>query len=103
MTFSHLELILLTQAVFAATLKQAYPLFTPFPSDVIATLASRPERVRQKAYLVIYYGVMLTMTSSTPDLFSEEIQAKLRWNLWLSLNDAKLLLEPSDINIEALL
>lgn len=49
----------------------------------------------------MFYGIVLTTTSSEGT--SDDLtKSKLRWNIWLSLNDARLLLEPSDLNIQAL-
>lgn len=73
------------------------------PPEILPNLAAHPESVRQKAYLVIFYGVMLTIAAADPSVYGEDTIPKMRWNLWLALNDAKLLLEPSDLNIEALL
>lgn len=73
------------------------------PPEILQDLAAHPERVRQSGYLVLFYGIMLTMAASDPLAYGEDTIPKMRWNLWLALNDAKLLLEPSDLNIQALL
>lgn len=49
----------------------------------------------------MYYSIILSMVSST-DPMDEPTKAKLRCNLWLALNDVRLLLEPSESNIQAL-
>lgn len=46
---------------------------------------------------------MLTVAAADPSSYGEGVIDKMRWNLWLALNDAKLLLEPSELNIQALL
>ena len=79
------------------------PWFASVPSDVLQDLAAHPERVRQNAYLVMFYGIMLTIAAADPPSYGEDTIHKMRWNLWLALNDAKLLLEPSELNIQALL
>lgn len=49
----------------------------------------------------MYYSIILSMISSTtPDDISTK--EKLRCNLWLAMNDVRLLLEPSEPNIQAL-
>jgi hypothetical protein len=49
----------------------------------------------------MYYGVVLSMVSSTnPE--DHDTKSKLRCNLWLALNDVRILLEPSEANIQAL-
>ena len=49
----------------------------------------------------MYYSIVLSMVSST-DPTDDSKKAKLRCNLWLALNDVRLLLEPSESNIQAL-
>jgi hypothetical protein len=73
------------------------------PPEILSNLTAHPERVRPSAYLVVFYGVMLTIAAADPSAYGEDTIPKMRWNLWLALNDAKLLLEPSDLNIQALL
>ena len=50
----------------------------------------------------MYYSIVLSMVSSN-DPMNESTKAKLRCNLWLALNDVRLLLEPSEPNIQALI
>ena len=70
------------------------------PPDVLdALMASRPERVRERAWLVIYYSIALGSLDGTASSTHNE---KLESNLWLAFNDVKFLLEPSILHIEAL-
>lgn len=49
----------------------------------------------------MYYSIILSMISSTtPE--DNTTKEKLKCNLWLAFNDAKILLEPSEPNIQAL-
>ena len=59
--------------------------------------AARPHLVRERAWLVMYYSAILGRVTSTP------LKDKLHSNLWLSLSDVRVLLEPSENNITALL
>ena len=78
-------------------------MFVSAPPEVLDHLrASRPQQVQDRAWLVMYYGIILR-TVSTTDPGDESTKAKLRCNLWLALNDARLLLEPSEPNIHALI
>lgn len=87
---------------FIAALDRGRPLFSAAPVEVLDHLrASRPHLVHDRAWLVIYYSIVLSLVSST-DPTNASIKAKLRCNLWLALNDVRLLLEPSDLNIHAL-
>ncbi|KAL1599681.1 hypothetical protein SLS60_007484 [Paraconiothyrium brasiliense] len=70
------------------------------PSDVLDALkASRPDQIRERAWLVIFYSVALSSLDGTA---SSAHTASLRSNLWLAFNDVRLLLEPSLLNIQAL-
>lgn len=78
-------------------------MFSSAPPEVLDHLrASRPQHVQDRAWLVMYYGIILSIVSCT-DPNDESTKAKLRCNLWLALNDARLLLEPSEQNIQALI
>jgi hypothetical protein len=49
----------------------------------------------------MYYSIVLSIVSSTtPD--DEDTKSRLRCNVWIALNDVRLLLEPSEANIQAL-
>jgi Fungal specific transcription factor domain len=67
------------------------------PSEVMDHLrVARPHLVRERAWLVMYYSIILnTVTSSS-------LKQKLRRNLWLALSDVGVLLEPSETNIHAI-
>lgn len=90
-------------AVFVAAMKRGRPLLFQPPPEVLDHLrASRPQQVHDRAWLVMYYSIILSMVSSTePE--NESMKGKLRCNLWLALNNVRLLLEPSEPNIQALL
>ena len=50
----------------------------------------------------MFYGIILSNVSSN-DPTNDDLKGKLRCNLWLALNDVRLLLEPSEANIQALI
>ncbi|KAH0841629.1 hypothetical protein FOPE_06700 [Fonsecaea pedrosoi] len=88
---------------FEAELKRDRPCCLTPPPEVLGHLrASCPEKVRDRAWLVMYYGIILNLVSET-DPVDESTKSKLRSNLMLALNDARLHLEPSEVNIQALL
>ncbi|KAF2725820.1 hypothetical protein K431DRAFT_327429 [Polychaeton citri CBS 116435] len=88
--------------VFTRALERGRPLLCSAPLEVLDALgASRPHLVHERAWLIMYYSVILSMVSSTcPN--DTTTKARLRCNLWLALNDVRLLLEPSELNIQAL-
>lgn len=97
-----LALLTLQPPAFVITLQKERLLFTSAPSEVIDHLtASRPHQVHDRAWLVMFYSVALSVLSST-NLSDESTKAKLRSNLWLAFNDVKLLLEPNASSIQAL-
>ncbi|KIX98383.1 uncharacterized protein Z520_05684 [Fonsecaea multimorphosa CBS 102226] len=88
---------------FEAELKRDRPFSVTPPPEVLGHLKeSRPQQVQDRAWLVMYYGITLNLVSAA-DPRDESTKAKLRHNLWLALNDARLLLEPTELNIQALL
>ncbi|KAL9076472.1 MAG: hypothetical protein Q9157_003630 [Trypethelium eluteriae] len=86
-----------------AALQKERLLVASVPPDVLDHLnASRPSKIRDRAWLVMFYSVALsTASSSTPE--DEPTKARLRSNLWLAFNDVRLLLEPSAPGIQALI
>ena len=71
----------------------------PIAAEILNNIALSPERVHEKGHLLTFYGIILT----SDDSFDEQTKMKLKWNLWLCLNDARLLLQPSELNIQALI
>lgn len=89
--------------VFVATLRKGHPLLACKPSDGVLhhLRVSQPHLVRERSWLVMYYSIILSMISSTtPE--DTRTKDKLRCNLWLAVNDVRILLEPSEPNIQAL-
>lgn len=70
---------------------------TPPPGVMDDLRAARPHRVRERAWLVMYYSIILNTVTSAA------IKEKLQRNLWLALSDVGVLLEPSEVNIQAML
>ena len=97
-----LALLTLQPPAFVATLQKERLLLTSAPSEVLDHLAaSNPHQVHDRAWLVMFYSVALSVASST-NPSDPSTKAKLRSNLWLALNDVKLLLEPNASSIQAL-
>ena len=95
-------LLTLQPLAFAATLQKERLLLTSAPSEVLEHLAAaHPHQVHDRAWLVMFYSVALSVESSS-NPSDQSTKAKLKSNLWLALNDIKLLLEPSPSSIQAL-
>ncbi|KAK5728545.1 hypothetical protein LTR15_001681 [Elasticomyces elasticus] len=89
--------------VFERAIQRYRPLLTPPPTDIIEILATcQPDKVRERAWLVLYYGVILSSQLALDLPGDQKVSARLRANLWLAFNDTRLLAEPSDPNIQAL-
>nr|POF12724.1 putative transcriptional regulatory protein c11d3.07c [Quercus suber] len=87
---------------FVQTLARGRPLTQPAPIAVLEHLrASRPDLVSDRAWLVMYYSIILSFVSSNHPT-DTSTKDKLRCNLWLAMNDVRLLLEPSEANVQAL-
>jgi len=78
------------------------PYLTPTPPAILRDALSSPDNVHEKAYLVLIYGALLT-EACLDAKYSQTTRTQLRWNLRLAIDDARLLLEPSDLNIQALM
>lgn len=87
---------------FVKVSRKGRPIFTPIPPAILHDIRCNPEAVNEKAYMVIVYGILLT-EACLDGSYDKTTISKLRWNLRLAMDDAKLLLEPSDINIQALI
>ncbi|KAF2156309.1 hypothetical protein K461DRAFT_291239 [Myriangium duriaei CBS 260.36] len=85
-----------------AVIDKGNPITTPQSHEMLEQCAIAPEQCAEKAHLVMFYGIILTETSPDPTV-SEMTKKKLQWNLWQCINDARFLLEPKDINIQAIL
>ncbi|KAK5683080.1 hypothetical protein LTS10_004610 [Elasticomyces elasticus] len=89
--------------VFERAIQRYRPLLTLPPTDVVEWLATcQPDKVRERAWLVLYYGVILSSQLALDLLGDQKVSARLRANLWLAFNDTRLLAEPCDPNIQAL-
>ncbi|KAF2118827.1 hypothetical protein BDV96DRAFT_362767 [Lophiotrema nucula] len=63
-------------------------------------MSSLPNSSLDRAWLVMFYSIALSNGSTFSS--DESIKLNLRSNLWLSFNDARLLLEPNTLSIQAL-
>ena len=87
---------------FVLFLQREKLLLTSAPVDVLDHLAgSRPHQVQDRAWLVMFYSVAFQVTDSN-DPSDELTKAKLKSNLWLAFNDARLLLDPGASSVQAM-
>lgn len=92
----------ITPTAFVAALEKGSSVLIPAPPEILDHLrADRSDLVHERAWLVMYYGITLSMVTSR-DPTNQNVKKKLRSNLWLALNDVRIFLEPSEANIQAL-
>lgn len=90
--------LLMMPLVFENALRDKGPLLSPAPPEVVRSLkASRPDDVQEKAWLVMYYCIILKVTDAV------HLKSQLRQELWASLGNISVLMKPSDANIQAIL
>lgn len=75
-------------------------MFLTPPDELLMQVVFHPEKVNQKAWVVFFNYIMLVSVS--PEPYQEESRLLFRQNTHLALNDSKVFLEPSEINIHAL-
>ncbi|KAI1831820.1 transcriptional regulator family: Fungal Specific TF [Penicillium roqueforti] len=84
--------------IFENALRDKEPLLSPAPPEVVRSLkASRPDEIQEKAWLVMYYCIILRVTDAV------HLKSQLRQELWASLGNISVLMKPSDANIQAIL
>ncbi|KAF2651823.1 hypothetical protein K491DRAFT_76481 [Lophiostoma macrostomum CBS 122681] len=87
---------------FAAALEGGYPKLPSAPPEVLENLRNcQPHLIQDRAWVLMYYSMVLSQVSNK-DSDRHSIKKKLRRNIWLTLHDARLLLEPSELHITAL-
>lgn len=83
---------------FENALRDKEPLLSPAPPEVVRSLkASRQGDIQEKAWLVMYYCIILKVTDAV------HLKSQLRQELWASLGNISVLMKPSDANIQAIL
>ncbi|GAB1735712.1 hypothetical protein NU219Hw_g4276t1 [Hortaea werneckii] len=89
--------------MFLEGLETGKPMMLSPPSPVVDSLrAAEPYKVEERSWLVLFYGVILTAVRAK-DPSDDFTATRLKHNLWLAFNDVRILLEPSDVNIQALM
>lgn len=99
----YLAMLKLRSAALAVTLQNERLPLTSAPPEVLEHLvASRPGNIQDRAWLVMFYSVALSVLPSRGPS-DETTKARLKSNLWLAFNDVRLLLEPKVSSIQALI
>ncbi|KAJ5611392.1 hypothetical protein N7510_008111, partial [Penicillium lagena] len=74
------------------------PFFRSPSDEVLKQIVFEPQNVKEKAWVVFFNYVLLAAISTEQD----EYEDKLRQNSQLALNDSRIFLEPSIVNVQAL-
>lgn len=88
--------------MYVRVLESGKPIFIGAGMELAKMAFLHPCWIVEKAHLLMIYGTVLTIVA-LDDSYDEHTVLKLRWNLRLSLDDANLLLEPTQLNVQALL
>lgn len=84
--------------VFKNALQDKEPFLSSAPPEVVRSLkASRPDEIKEKAWLIMYYCIIFKVTKAP------HLKNQLQRELWTSLGDINVLMKPSDANIQAIL
>lgn len=73
------------------------------PEDLLQKIIYEPASVEERGWLVIFNCLVFNGTPADDHPQTVALRARLRWNTWLALDDSSLFLEPSIVNIIALL
>ena len=65
-------------------------------------LAFEPSQIDERGWLLLFNSIASTAVSLTSPL-DERLARGLQWNIWTLLEDSTLFLEPSEVNIQALI
>ncbi|KAK5995689.1 putative transcriptional regulatory C11D3.07c-like protein [Cladobotryum mycophilum] len=78
-------------------------LFKQPTDEVVRQVIFEPSRVKSKAWLLYINYTMVAIATSAKDQFEPHLVNALRWNTRLALNNSSIFLEPSELNIQALM
>ena len=82
--------------------RKGKPFFKSPPSDLLTKLVFEPFGVSERGWLLSFDAFLSTAVALGKPSDTRMIRGLL-WNTWVLLEDSALFLEPSDINIQALL
>jgi len=68
---------------------------------VLSQIVFQPAEVHERAWLVYFNYSMLALACMDPD--QADAVSNFRWNAHLALNDSRIFLEPSEVNIQAIM
>lgn len=79
------------------------PIFALPADDVLRQAVFEPTKIAQRAWVVCFNYTMLAVLSSTDDPSQVRDREMFRMNTRLALNNARIFLEPSEANVQALM
>ncbi|KAF2162909.1 hypothetical protein M409DRAFT_26761 [Zasmidium cellare ATCC 36951] len=91
-----------TAMLFTVLRKRRLPIASAFDEVREHLAAGNIHRVKDQSWLVMFYSVALSSRSEDAT-HPKDTKAKLKSNLWLAFNDVRLFIEPSLLNVQALI
>lgn len=78
------------------------PFFLDPPPDMLENLAFDPSSVQERGW-VLLFNAYLTTVVSLGEPRNTSLCKGLQWNTWMCMEDSSVLLEPSELNVQALI
>jgi len=88
--------------VFTHSIEKGKPFFFAPPLQLVRKLAFEPSQIDERGWLLLFNSTASTTVSLISPL-DERLARGLQWNIWMLLEDSTLFLEPSEVNIQALI
>ncbi|OCL13053.1 hypothetical protein AOQ84DRAFT_333229 [Glonium stellatum] len=87
---------------FLFILELGHPLLSRPPVEVLADIVFEPSKVTKTGWVLMFNSILSTSITAG-DSLSRSLKAKLRWNIWMALDNASLFLDPCEVSIQALI
>jgi hypothetical protein len=88
--------------VFTKAIEKGTPFFTIPPPELLPKLVFQPSKVQERGWLLLF-NALLSTNLSLMKSSDTRLNQGLQWNTWMLIEDSGVFLDPSEINIQALL
>ncbi|KAH8594957.1 hypothetical protein B0O99DRAFT_167894 [Bisporella sp. PMI_857] len=89
--------------VFFLGIERGKPFFTTPPKDLLPKLAFEPAAVKERGWLLLFNAFLSGAMKRLQPPESTRLIQGLQWNTWMVLEDSSIILDPSELNIQALI
>ena len=87
--------------VFYVIMDSAKPIFAGPPAQIQQSIVFEPSTCSERGWILLFNALLSTNLSLTEPQNTRLIRG-LQWNAWMVLEESNLLMEPSELNIQAL-